>query len=615
MPTIDLRANRSSVFAHGTYDTGGGADHHLPVGTGSGLTMRGAFDFPAVSWAGVTEMVKAELELTTTDQVHIARGGDPEVECRRITAQWKPNDATDDGGGNWNDDPDAYPGPSTTTTGQKVIGGSTSAEVTGRWDVSAIVGAWAPATVKVPGGMGGGSKQYGMALREVSGTSHNAEYYSARFGTTSKRPRLIITTSTAPVPGKPTLQAPLGPSADGRTYRFAANMAVSSWDIDLATESTFAAPIWAPRAQAGGITGSSVAAPYAGPAYVAGNVYWWRARVSNANGTSPWSAGVSFTPDPNPSGRDPWEEWAQSILDAQSDPRLFLRLGTVRPTDAEVAALVTADMGATVRVDMSDAASPLRTEALLIGLSVSLDSKGWTLTPVLGALGSTATDWYGSSPRYTERVVGGMFAPVPHSYWPLGEPSGVLRDVVSNLNGTASGALTRGVAPLAGTDGALGWAGSGSVSYANIYSDPGAAFTILAWLTWVSGDLYVLDKVKARAGGGYTGWRAQVASDGALRLMIANPTTGALTTAVSPPVVRSREPALAGWVRDAAGMRLYVNGERVYTFGTPAPNPPGVDVTMPLVTQSVIAGTAVDELGFWRYYALSDDEMRDIWQG
>jgi hypothetical protein len=393
VPTIDLRANRSSVFAHGTYDTGGGADHHLPVGTGSGLTMRGVFDFPAIPWAGVTEMVSARLELTTTGEVHIARGSDPEVDLKRVTAQWSPNDATDDGGGNWTNDPDRYPGPSTTSTGEKVIGGSTQAEVTGSWDVSAIVGAWAPASVKVPGGMGGGAKQYGMALRERSGTSHNAEYYSSRFGTTSKRPRLIITTSTAPVPAKPTLQAPAGPMADGRTYRLAADMAVTSWDIDLATESTFAAPIWSPRAQTEGITGSSVAAPYAGPAYVPGYVYYWRARVANANGTSPWGVTVSFTPDPNPSGRDPWEEWAQSILDAQSDPRLFLRLGTVRPTDAEVAALVTADMGATVRVDMSDAPSPLRTEALLIGLQVALDHGGWTLTPVLGALGPTAVDW------------------------------------------------------------------------------------------------------------------------------------------------------------------------------------------------------------------------------
>jgi hypothetical protein len=393
MPTIDVRANRSSVFASGSYKTGGGSDHHLPVGSGSGLDMRGVVDWAKIDWAGATEMVSARLEMTTTSQAHIARGGDPEVTARRVTEQWSPNDATDDSGGSWTTEPDVYPGPATTSSGGKVLDGHDANEYTESWDVSAIVGAWAPTSCKIPGGMGSGAKQYGIALLQIAGTSHNTEWYSARYGTTSKRPRLIITTSTLPVPATPTLQAPLGPNADGRTYRLTTDMAPTSWDIQLATESTFAAPIWAPASQTGGISGSSVAATYAGPAYVLGTTYWWRARVRNANGTSAWSSGKSFTADPNPSGRDPWEEWAQAILSAQSEPRLFLRLGTVRPTDDEVAALVTADMGTTVRVDLSASPSPLRTEALLIGLSVAVDHGGWTLTPVLGALGPTAVDW------------------------------------------------------------------------------------------------------------------------------------------------------------------------------------------------------------------------------
>ena len=389
----DTRANRSSVFATGTYDTGGGQDDHLPVGSGSGLVMRGVVDWAALSWANVTELVKAELELTSTSQVHIARGGSPQVDARRITAQWSANGSTDDGGGNWTDDPDRYPGPSTTTTGSKTLSSADASERVERWDVSSIVGAWAPVSVKVPGGYGQGAKQYGIALREVSGTSHNSEFYSARIGTTSKRPRLIVTTRSVVLPAKPTLQAPLGPNADGRTYRFATNVTPSSWDLDVATNSAFTSPVWAPRTQAGGITGSSVAAPYAGPAYVQGVTYWWRARVRDANGESPWSSSGSFLADPNPSGRDPWAEWASSILEAQSGPRLVLRPSVVRPEDAQVAPLVTADMGTLVRVDLSDTDTPLRAQGLLIGMRVELDPNGWTVTPLIGGLEATATDW------------------------------------------------------------------------------------------------------------------------------------------------------------------------------------------------------------------------------
>jgi hypothetical protein len=58
-----------------------------------------------------------------------------------------------------------------------------------------------------------------------------------------------------------------------------------------------------------------------------------------------------------------------------------------------VAPLVTADMGATVRVDLSDTDTPLRAQAVVVGMTVALDHKGWTVTPVLGSLTGSADDW------------------------------------------------------------------------------------------------------------------------------------------------------------------------------------------------------------------------------
>jgi len=605
MGTIDLRANRSSVFAHGTYDTGGGQDDHLPIGYGSGLEMRGAFDFPAISWAGVTGIDKAELELTSTSQVHIARGSSPQANAYRITEQWTPNGATDDGSGNWTTSPDAYPGPSATSSGGKLLSAGDANERTDKWDVTAIVRAWAPTSAG-----GSGSKQYGIALRPVSGTSHNAEWYSAEYGTSSKRPRLIITTRTSSPPSKPTPIAPLGPNADGRTYRFTTNRTPTSWDLDVATEYTFANIIWAPRTQTGGISGSSVAAPYAGPVYVPGVPYYWRARVRDAQGTSAWSSTSSFTADPNPSGRDPWDEWASAILEAQRDPRLALRVATVRPEGPDVARLVTADMGAMVRLDLSDTETPLRAQALLLGMTVQVDSGGWTLDPILGSLTAAADDWYGASELYPDRVLSGELAPIPSSYWSLGETSGTFVDAVSGWSGSVTGTPTRGAPALAGTDGALAAVNlAGGAQYGNIYAG-GLVRSCLAWVRWDAGaNLYVVDKV-AGAAGTYTGWRFSIASDGSLRFLhtIAG---GQLATITSAPVVLTPgRPSLVGVVqRNTGEVRLFIDGAlvKVATWALVAATSSQATRTLP--------GGAVDELAFWHTIALTDEQMGALWRG
>lgn len=503
MGTIDVRASRSSSFQRSSsgLDTGGGAEDHLPIAdTYAGFLMRAVFDFDPIDWSGVTEVVSAMLELTSTSQVHVARGSTPGATVRRATEQWSPNGAKNDGGGSWTTAPDTYPGPASSGENPTNITGRDGNGLTDSWDVTPLVTPWAPYGVTGPGGVDGkNAAQYGLVLLPRSGSSRVGEWYSARYGTAGQRPRLIITTKTGSPPPAPSLSAPIGASlepAAAATFRFSFGAPITSWDLDVSTVSTFASTVWAPRGQAGSITGgTSVAAAYGGPALNRGTTYYWRARGTNATGTGSWSAtgsfsirplappgaptlqaptggGVSLTPTMRftfpsaitswdldvstvdtfastvwaprtqtgsitggtsvgvpyggtalapggiyfwrargtnadgvgawsatgtfttataPSTRDPYSEWASALLASMAAPRLMLKPGVVRPTDGDVAALVTADLGARVVIDLSESDRPMVADGILCGLEVEVDEGGWTLDPVLGVSGPVRT--------------------------------------------------------------------------------------------------------------------------------------------------------------------------------------------------------------------------------
>jgi hypothetical protein len=198
MATRTFAATKSSLFADGPSNLGGGADDHMPIGSWSGYTFRSAVQF-ATDWSGMVRITKAVLHLTTTTQVHLGFSSAPDVVVRRATASWSANggqsSADSGGGGGWSTSPTTYPGPSASDTGKVTKRCPTSQSTGFDVDITAIVRAWAPASVEG----GGGSSNYGVRLDASSASSDQSEFYSYR--ASSNKPTIVVTyeTDTAPV--------------------------------------------------------------------------------------------------------------------------------------------------------------------------------------------------------------------------------------------------------------------------------------------------------------------------------------------------------------------------------------------------------------------------------
>lgn len=216
----------------------------------------------------------------------------------------------------------------------------------------------------------------------------------------------------------------------------------------------------------------------------------------------------------------------------------------------------------------------------------------------------------GSLPEdYPTRVLQGSIAPLPSSYWKLGEDSGPLADSIAGFSGNVTGATTHNTTALAGVDGSITADALAGVQYGNIYSDPGLEWTVLCWTVWDgTGDSYLFDKVKARAAGGYTGWRCQIASNGELRILTMDPANGNSTTLISADKLVAGQKYHVGFSRDAAGMYIYINGTLVATGASGVPVV-GADSTQQL--RSLLNGS-LDELGFWRNVRLTDEQISKL---
>ncbi|CAN5611296.1 hypothetical protein BH23CHL8_BH23CHL8_18830 [soil metagenome] len=180
----------------GVGDPVGGGEKHIPIGrspdpenpTISEAVMRwggnaqGGAVLPAGGsfWSGVRKLVKAQLWLRTTDnEQHVAKGANPDITVRRVTASW--NIQPGNGEGNWSAGYPTKTPPASTGTGavtkQHGNGG-------GKWravDITDIVGATAPSTVLLPDGTPGtGATEHGVLIRSTSpgGTAATIEYVS-----------------------------------------------------------------------------------------------------------------------------------------------------------------------------------------------------------------------------------------------------------------------------------------------------------------------------------------------------------------------------------------------------------------------------------------------------
>lgn len=194
----------------GGSNRGNGKDDHAPIGLYGGVVFRELLDF-AYDWTKVYQIKKAYLELRTTGEVHIARGASPRVKVARITTSWR-----EDGGAenSWSTSAaTVYGGPSTTGTVVDSSVLSTGSDKLDRIDITAIVDAWAPSTVRRSNGQAGtatASDRRGLRVisYDEASTSRTTEFFSRRIDSAWKRPRIVLVYDDNAPPEAPDVQSP-----------------------------------------------------------------------------------------------------------------------------------------------------------------------------------------------------------------------------------------------------------------------------------------------------------------------------------------------------------------------------------------------------------------------
>lgn len=200
-----------SVADFGGNNRGSGNDLHAPVGLSAGNLFRELQRFDH-DWSGVYQIEKAELILTRTGGVHVAFGGSPRIQGRRVTAEWSEN-----GGGenSWSASASTHWGNKPSTSGSGVADlalQATGADGTSKLDVTDIMEAVAPASVlKRNGQPCGGNTNRGIELRsfDEGSSSRTTEFYTRR-AAAARRPQIKLTFSDNAPPLAPTVTSPVG---------------------------------------------------------------------------------------------------------------------------------------------------------------------------------------------------------------------------------------------------------------------------------------------------------------------------------------------------------------------------------------------------------------------
>ena len=197
MPSRTFASNKSSLFADGSSNLGGGADQHMPVGGPySGYTFRSAVRFALDFLGHETDRLgrnEPADELAGSRRVLVGPGH----YVARCTADWTANSSSgsSDGGSGWGTSPTVYPGPASTTTNRVTRDISTSEGATVGIDITGIVRDWL-----------NGQPNYGVLLYYVA-SGDVTEFNSYRAG--SGKPEIVVTYATDSPPTA-TLDAPTG---------------------------------------------------------------------------------------------------------------------------------------------------------------------------------------------------------------------------------------------------------------------------------------------------------------------------------------------------------------------------------------------------------------------
>lgn len=296
------------ALSSGGTSLGAGLDDHLPVGLWSGYTLRSLLQF-SLDWSGVTQITKAELKVKTTGQHHVGFGGTPRVKVQRLTASW--DDGTAAGscnGGTWSGSNavEWSNQPAATTTGEKDSGTITTAENT--WvtiDITAIVEAWAPASVlKSNGAAGGAQSNYGLRIisYDEASTSRTTEFYAIDEGA-SNDPYILLTYTTNQAPTTVSLDSPAnGATITDDTPNLVATFddpdagdTVAQYAIQVDDDPAFGSPVIDLSDQAIGSPANTVQVTHTCSALARGVTYYWRVQPEDNQGLKgAWSSSRQF---------------------------------------------------------------------------------------------------------------------------------------------------------------------------------------------------------------------------------------------------------------------------------------------------------------------------------
>lgn len=393
MPSKTLIANRSSILADTNYGTmlGGGADAHLAIiANPGGYDLRGliGFSWPAGFFTDMRRITKVELRLTGTSSVaHVTKGASRKAIISRLVGAWSQNTA----GETWSTTPVVYPGPSSTSAG-RVTATTPASGATSLIDITTIGVAWAPNSVVGPSGApGGGAVQYGLSLTETGGAAEASEVWSAVSSVASgSRPALVYTYESNAPPDAPTLIRPVGPDQVAGTFeaqgRDPEADAITAYDLQVSTDPTFATVThWNIANQTSGLTAAgALSRNYAGTALVNGDRYYWRCRMRDAGAFGPWSSIATFVKiAAGGPADDLYDYWMAAILTDMSNGRTAVRIGTLRPVDEQVEALVCAEFGDLFLLAWDETTPPVNESVYLLGERVSLSPDGWAVDAIV----------------------------------------------------------------------------------------------------------------------------------------------------------------------------------------------------------------------------------------
>lgn len=316
MATKTWNVSKDTLLADNGTALGGGADPHLPVGYWSGYRFRAAIDF-TLDWTGVTKITSAVLWLKTTSQVHVGFGSDPDIYVERITSgEFTENSAKSsaDGGSGWSTSASNFDDVTSTTTGRATKDVTTAESTWISVDVTDMIEAVAPASVKKRDGTaGGGASFYGFLLKPVndSDSSETTEFYGQE---SSADPYIVLTYSTNTTPSAP-INVKVDAKASGSEVSVAdtnylltftgvdpdAGDTLDAWDYELDTTSANGvAPDWTGLVHSAssltdGITGQNVSRTMSWT-LSRGTWYALRVRTRDESGTNPgaWSSVYYF---------------------------------------------------------------------------------------------------------------------------------------------------------------------------------------------------------------------------------------------------------------------------------------------------------------------------------